>query len=124
MGNVQMTIQATFTGNITGQAKFQPATRQREAMVSFSVFAGPQHLSDRDYIRCRLKGRKAEALHHYLVAGKKVLLSGDLRLVLVGTERPFLGCAVNSIELLGGGSHPLPHEVAAFDAHDDEEIER
>ncbi len=109
-----MTIQATFTGNVTGQASFQPATRQREAMVSFSVFAGPQHLSDRDYVRCRLKGRKAEALRHYLVAGKKLLLSGDLRLV-IGADRPFLGCAVNSIELLGGGSHPLPHEVAAFD---------
>jgi hypothetical protein len=108
-------IQATFTGNITGQAKYQPATRQREAMVSFSVFAGPQHLPDRDYVRCRLKGRKAEALHHYLVAGKKLLLSGDVRLVLTGTERPFLGCAVTSIELLGGGVHPLPHEVAAFD---------
>jgi len=119
-----MTIQATFTGNVTGQAKYQPATSQREAMVSFSVFAGPQHLSDRDYVRCRLSGRKAETLRHYLVAGKKVLLSGDLRLVLVGTERPFLGCAVNSIELLGGGAHPLPHEVAAFDDHNEEENER
>ena len=117
-----MTIQATFTGNITGKANFRPATAHREAMVSFGVFAGPQHLSDHDYIRCRIKGPKATALRHYLVAGKKVLCSGDLRLVM-GVDRPFMGCNVLSIELLGGGVHPLPHEVAAFDAHDDEETE-
>ena len=121
-----MTIQSTFSGNITGQALYRPASGKREAMVSFSVFAGAAHLPERDYVRCRLKGRKAEALHHYLVVGKKVLLSGDLRLV-TDTDRPFLGCAVNSIELLGGGVHPLPHEVAVFDeqgAEHDEERDR
>lgn len=113
-------IQATFTGNVTGIARYRPASPGQEALVSFSCFVGPYHQPDRDYMRCRLRGRRAERLRHYLVAGKRVLCSGIVRLV-ADVERPFLGCDVTSIELLGGGSHPLPHEVAAFDGHEDDD---
>lgn len=114
-------IQATFTGNITGIARYRPATRDSEALVSFSCFVGPLHLQEHDYMRCRLRGRQAERLHHYLVSGKRVLCSGLVRMV-TDVERPFLGCNVTTIELLGGGSHPLPHEVTAFDEDRDEHV--
>jgi hypothetical protein len=79
-------------------------------MLSFGVFAGPHHLSDRDYVRCRLSGRKATTLRPYVVSGKKVLISGLIR-IISDAERPYLRCNVTSIELLGGGHHPLPGEV-------------
>lgn len=107
-------IQATFTGNITGAARYRPAAGDREALVSFGCFVGPYHLPERDYMRCRLRGRRAERLHHYLVAGKRILCSGLVRLVS-DVDRPFLACDVTTIELLGGGNHPLPGEIDVED---------
>jgi len=104
-----MTIQATFFGNVSGQAIFQPPRPAHQALVSFSVFTGPAHA--RSYVRCRLRGPKAESLHQYLVAGKRVLCSGELCLV-TDVGRPFLGCAVHSIELLGGGVRAQPGDLA------------
>ena len=106
-------IQATFTGTVYGHYKYLPATSDDRPLVSFSVYAGPGYSMNRNRVRCRLRGNKARLLYRSLTPGKRVVLSGLIR--LVEAEHPFLACEVATLEILPENHQPTDDD----EEHDD-----
>ncbi len=108
----------SFTGRLTRDAEFR-STPTGLSILKFSV-ANNTGFGDKqktNFVNCTLFGKRAEGeLHHHLVKGKEVAVSGELNLETYtrkdGSNGASLECKVNSVDLIGGRqqSNPSPDD--------------
>jgi hypothetical protein len=97
-------IHATVSGLIVDDATFSPAyrseTRSHAAVARFQL-STRKHYSGYQVVECEFQGRGAATLQQHLVAGKRILATGELTLQTSGGF-PRLMLTVKNIELVGG----------------------
>ena len=96
-----------FTGNLGADAE-QCFTQSGDSVVSFSVGvkAGFGDKATTTWARCRMWGKRGEAVAQYLVKGQLVGVSGEVSMRewedKNGVKRTNLEVRVNDLDLLGG----------------------
>jgi len=117
MGNIQM-IHATIHGTIAEDAGYRAARRghdhSRQAQAVFELETKRSGVTQ--IVMCQIRGSIATALEPHLVAGKRVVVSGSLRLPTTPEQATWLN--VDRCELVGGT------RTYADQDQDNEEIER
>lgn len=101
--------QATFTGNLGGDAERKQVGDTTVCNFSLAVNQKRKGEEVTLWIRCALWGKRAEAggVTDYLTKGKQVLVSGPIELeeytLQNGEKRTSVKLDVREIQLLGGG---------------------
>lgn len=110
-------ISATVTGKLGGNAELK-VTAGGDCVASFSIASNKKVKGEKvtEWVRCSLWGKRAEAVSKYLTKGTAVAVVGELSVRSYekeGSTRFSMECAVDKLDLLGGGDNASQARPAA-----------
>ena len=118
----------TLVGRLTRDAELKHANSGLQ-ICTFSIAVngskkvGDQWQDEAHFFDCTYMGRGAEAVHKYLVKGKQIGVSGELRQQRWekdGQKRSRVDIFAQSVQLLGGGGERAETTAAQGDQFDDD----